>query len=122
MARTRNTTATTSSSRPGLMSRLRYRKQPAKVTTSTSTNPITGSRTTTKKTTTHPNGLGHHGHGGRGPLASDRTIGVTTNSRTAGTHHHRKPSVGDKVSGAMMKLRGSLTKKPGLKVCSLYVV
>ena len=31
-------------------------------------------------------------------------------------HHHRKPSVGDKISGALLKLRGSLTRRPGLKV------
>ncbi|KAK6592403.1 hypothetical protein H4I95_11794 [Botrytis cinerea] len=30
-------------------------------------------------------------------------------------HHHRKPSVGDKISGALLKLRGSLTRRPGLK-------
>ncbi|KAF1982768.1 hypothetical protein K402DRAFT_307138, partial [Aulographum hederae CBS 113979] len=30
-------------------------------------------------------------------------------------HHRRRPSLGDKVSGAMMKLRGSLTRRPGLK-------
>ncbi|OAA32621.1 hypothetical protein AAL_00086 [Moelleriella libera RCEF 2490] len=30
-------------------------------------------------------------------------------------HHHRKPSMKDKVSGALMKIRGSLTRRPGLK-------
>ncbi|KAF1825095.1 uncharacterized protein K489DRAFT_306028, partial [Dissoconium aciculare CBS 342.82] len=38
-------------------------------------------------------------------------------------HHHttaagaprRKVSMGDKLSGAMMKLRGSVTRRPGLK-------
>lgn len=30
--------------------------------------------------------------------------------------HRRHASLGDKVSGAMMKLRGSLTRRPGLKV------
>ncbi|KAF2398734.1 hypothetical protein EJ06DRAFT_464290, partial [Trichodelitschia bisporula] len=30
-------------------------------------------------------------------------------------HHRRRPSIGDKISGAMMKLRGSLTRRPGLK-------
>merc|ERR1711881_607683 len=30
-------------------------------------------------------------------------------------HNRRKASMGDKVSGAMMKLRGSLTRRPGLK-------
>ncbi|KAF2199701.1 hypothetical protein GQ43DRAFT_344254, partial [Delitschia confertaspora ATCC 74209] len=30
-------------------------------------------------------------------------------------HHKRHASMGDKVSGAMMKLRGTLTGRPGLK-------
>lgn len=43
--------------------------------------------------------------------------GRTTGTTAAPAHHHRrKPSVGDKVSGAMMKLKGSLTHKPGVKV------
>lgn len=92
-----------------------------------STNPITGSTTTTttKKQTTH----GHH-HNGTGTTSGTgrhHAAGTTTGRHhattgTAGTstatRQHRKPSVGDKMSGAMMKLRGSLTGKPGLKVCS----
>ncbi|TKA81558.1 hypothetical protein B0A55_03008 [Friedmanniomyces simplex] len=120
MARTHTTTTSASTARPGLMSRLRHRPA-AKVTTHDSTNPITGTHTRTNKTTTHPNGLGHHGHGGRGPLASTHTPTTTNHTtRAAGTHHHhqRKPSIGDKVSGAMMKLKGSLTSKPGLKACT----
>ncbi|APA12762.1 predicted protein [Sclerotinia sclerotiorum 1980 UF-70] len=38
----------------------------------------------------------------------------TTRSQPA-HHHHRKPSMGDKISGALLKLRGSLTRRPGLK-------
>jgi len=41
---------------------------------------------------------------------------------SVGTTHHnngpvprRRTSIGDKVSGALMKLRGSLTRRPGLK-------
>ncbi|OAA60712.1 hypothetical protein ISF_05751 [Cordyceps fumosorosea ARSEF 2679] len=30
-------------------------------------------------------------------------------------HHQRKPSIGDKISGAFLKLRGSLTHRPGVK-------
>ncbi|KAH7355626.1 hypothetical protein BKA66DRAFT_374642, partial [Pyrenochaeta sp. MPI-SDFR-AT-0127] len=30
-------------------------------------------------------------------------------------HHKRHATMGDKVSGALMKLRGSLTRRPGLK-------
>jgi hypothetical protein len=121
MTRTHHTTTTTSS-RPGIMSRLRQRNQPAKVTTNRSTNPITGTQTVTKKTKTHPRGIGHHGHGGRGPMASHHTTnyttsGTTSTSTAAPVHHHRrKTSVGDKVSGALMKLRGSFTRRPGVKV------
>ncbi|KAH6652785.1 hypothetical protein BKA67DRAFT_659458 [Truncatella angustata] len=30
-------------------------------------------------------------------------------------HQQRKPSLGDKISGAMLKLKGSLTHRPGQK-------
>jgi hypothetical protein len=106
--------------RPGIMDRLRRRpaRTEAKVTTKHSTNPITGTHKTTRTTETHPQGLGHHGHGGRGPMASNRR---THHTHAAAPVHHqrRKPSMGDKVSGAMMKLQGSLTRKPGKKVCCL---
>ncbi|QKX61972.1 uncharacterized protein TRUGW13939_09128 [Talaromyces rugulosus] len=39
-----------------------------------------------------------------------------TTSRTAPVHHRRrKPSMGDKFSGAMMRMKGSLTHRPGEK-------
>lgn len=117
MARTRANNSSTSRE-PGLMSRLR-RRHNAEVTTKESTNPITGTHTVTKKTKTHPQGLGHHGHAGRGPLAGEGSTTANANKRTTlttGHHHKRRPSVGDKVSGAMMKLKGSLTRRPGLKV------
>ena len=120
MARTTTTTA-----KPTLMSRLRNR-EPAKVTIKEKTNPITGTRTVTKKTETHPKGIGHHGHGGNGPLASSttgrstagRSTTGTTRTRAPATHHQRTPGVGDKVGGAMTKLKGTLTGKPGVKVCT----
>ncbi|KAF1975993.1 hypothetical protein BU23DRAFT_364468, partial [Bimuria novae-zelandiae CBS 107.79] len=34
---------------------------------------------------------------------------------TTAHHHKRHATMGDKVSGALMKLRGSLTRRPGLK-------
>jgi hypothetical protein len=34
-------------------------------------------------------------------------------------HHKRHATIGDKISGAMMKLKGSLTRRPGVKVCWL---
>lgn len=86
-------TARTTTSRPGLMTRLRaHRSRRAPATTTTTT--------TTKTTRTTRGGYG--------------TTGTTG---TTGVHHHkRRPSMGDKVSGAMMKLRGTLTRRPGLKV------
>ena len=32
-------------------------------------------------------------------------------------HHRRRPSIGDKISGAMMRLKGTLTNRSGQKVC-----
>jgi len=34
-------------------------------------------------------------------------------------HTKRHATIGDKISGALMKLRGSLTRNPGVKVSSL---
>ena len=87
----------TTARRPGMMSRLRARaggRRAAPVTTTT----------TTTTTTRRSNGIGasHHTHGGltgAGPVH----------------HQRRRASIGDKVSGALMKLRGSLTRRPGLK-------
>jgi hypothetical protein len=31
-------------------------------------------------------------------------------------HHRRRASIGDKISGAMMRLKGSITRRPGVKV------
>lgn len=107
---------TETGSKPGILSRLRARpaKQPAperaKVTQSTSTNPITGTHTTTTKRKTHPQGYGHHGHGGRGPMASNKPSVPPTHRQ------RRKPGIGDKLSGAMMKAKGEVTRKPGVKV------
>lgn len=118
----KSTKTTTTTKKPSLLSRLRNTHQ-AKVTTTQSTNPITGTTTTTQKTSTHPNGIGYKGHGGRGPLAGNRethyvnTAGGGTAAAGTTTHHNkRKPSVGDKVSGALMKLRGSVMGRRGVKV------
>ncbi|KAK4497062.1 hypothetical protein PRZ48_011511 [Zasmidium cellare] len=111
MARTSGTTTRTGK-KPSLLSRLRNKNQ-AKVTTSQSTNPITGTTTTTQTTKTHPKGYGHRGHGGEGPMASNHETHYTGTG--AHRHQRRKPSMGDKMSGAMMKLRGSLTRRPGKK-------
>jgi len=41
------------------------------------------------------------------------SVGTTHNAPVH--HQRRRTSIGDKVSGALMKLRGSLTRRPGLK-------
>ncbi|KAF2719542.1 hypothetical protein K431DRAFT_321694 [Polychaeton citri CBS 116435] len=114
--------SSTSTRDTGIMSRLRPRRQEAKVTESRSTNPITGTRTSTRKVKTHPHGLDHHGHGGRGPMASNHhshRIHTTTTGGTGGAttsrHRQRRPSTGDKISGALLRFKGSLTGRPGQK-------
>jgi hypothetical protein len=125
MARTRSTTT---AAKPSLMSRLTGKKtSTARVTESTSRNPITGTTTTTRKTTTHPSGVGHHGHAGKGPMATKSTgvrgtgaHGPATTSRTKATGtQNRKPTMGDKIAGSLTNLKGSLTGKPGVKVSGL---
>ncbi|KAM3497213.1 hypothetical protein MY10362_009426 [Beauveria mimosiformis] len=56
------------------------------------------STTTTATTTTAP-----------------RRRGLFSRRPAAHHHHQRKPSIGDKISGALLKLRGSLTHRPGVK-------
>jgi hypothetical protein len=66
---------------------------------------------------------------GRGKITTTTTTTTTrrtgrhhapaTTTTGAPVHHHKRhATMGDKVSGAMMKLRGSLTRRPGLKVRS----
>jgi hypothetical protein len=61
----------------------------------------------------------------RAPATTTTTTTTTKTTRTTGghhataapvQHHKRHATMGDKVSGALMKLRGSLTRRPGLKV------
>jgi hypothetical protein len=63
----------------------------------------------------------------RGPNARTRTVKTkTTTTRhspaygrtraTAPVHHRRKVTLGDKVSGAMLRLKGTLTHRPAVKV------
>ncbi|PSK53105.1 Protein transport protein sec72 [Elsinoe australis] len=106
----------TTRSKPSLMQRLRGNKAHTTRTTKHSHNPLTGTHTTTHTETTH--GAPHSTHAAPHTTRSTgrrshRTAGTTT---AAPAHHHRRrPSLGDKMSGAMMKLRGSLTRRPGLK-------
>ncbi|OGE55863.1 hypothetical protein PENARI_c003G04999 [Penicillium arizonense] len=103
--RRRNATVTRTS-KPTLMTRLKGRNARSRtVKTTTTVQPNTHATHATHSTHGHH---GHHGHHGRG-------YGATT-TRTAPTHHHRrKASLGDKVSGAMLKLKGSLTHRPAVK-------
>ncbi|EED21284.1 conserved hypothetical protein [Talaromyces stipitatus ATCC 10500] len=60
-----------------------------------------------------------HGHGSTtttGATRRRRGYNHHTTTRTAPAHHHRRrPSLGDKISGAMMRLKGSLTGRPAEK-------
>ncbi|USP76646.1 hypothetical protein yc1106_03920 [Curvularia clavata] len=66
---------------------------------------------------------GRRTHAKRAPATTTTTTTTTRTTRTTGTHgraapvhhHKRHATMGDKVSGMMMKLRGSLTRRPGLK-------
>jgi hypothetical protein len=98
---TTHTTHTTTTARPTFMSR--FRRRPAYAT-----DGAAATTTTTRRDRragvrdSHNVGGMHYGtHGGT----------------TAPIHHHKRHvTIGDKISGAMMKLRGSLTNRPGVKV------
>lgn len=95
----RHTTAaphTTTTRKPGLMARLRGATAPRR---STRAHPAAGHGHTTTTTTTRTTRTTH----GAGPAV-------------AAHHHKRRPTLGDKVSGALTRLRGSLTRRPGKKV------
>ncbi|KAH0284390.1 hypothetical protein KCU62_g8325, partial [Aureobasidium sp. EXF-3399] len=125
MALTRS--ANTSTAKPSLLGRLKGNHHTTTTTTTTttkhSTNPITGSHTTT--TTKKVDGAGHHNSHHTGTTAGTSRVGSstrhTTSHRTTGTTtgatrvQKRKPTMGDKVSGAMMNLKGTVTGKPGVK-------
>ncbi|KAJ6115432.1 hypothetical protein N7486_001210 [Penicillium sp. IBT 16267x] len=81
-------------------------------------------RTTTTTRTTKPTFMTRL----KGPNAKSKTVKTTTttnpstsyrtNKRHLGPqqhHHKRKPTFGDKISGAMLKMKGSLTHRPGVK-------
>lgn len=77
--------------------------------------------TRTVKTTTTRHPAGHVG-GTTTHTPAARRSGWGRNRRVAHTttpvvHHRRKTSIGDKISGAMLKLKGSLTHRPAVKVC-----
>ncbi|KAJ4985212.1 hypothetical protein SVAN01_09254 [Stagonosporopsis vannaccii] len=70
--------------------------------TTTKRNPLTGTTTTTTTTTKTTRTTGAHRNTGTAP--------------TAPVHHHKRhATMGDKVSGALTKLKGTLTGRPGVK-------
>ncbi|RVD85603.1 uncharacterized protein DFL_003920 [Arthrobotrys flagrans] len=84
-----HTTVRTTRTKPSLMDRLTGRRSH---TTTTTTRTTRSSR---------PHRRHHHTH-------------ATT--AVAPVHHQkRRPGLGDKISGALMRLKGSLTRRPGLK-------
>ncbi|KAH8701467.1 hypothetical protein GQ44DRAFT_764447 [Phaeosphaeriaceae sp. PMI808] len=88
----RTTRTTRSTARPSLKTRLMGGNRRTHATRAPAT-----TTTTTTKTVRTTGGHGHH------------------TTATPVHHHKRKTTMGDKVSGALMKLRGSLTRRPGLK-------
>ncbi|EEA25410.1 hypothetical protein TMatcc_006367 [Talaromyces marneffei ATCC 18224] len=54
-----------------------------------------------------------HGHGGT--TTSRRGYNTRSTRAAPMQNHRRKPSIGDKISGALMRLRASLTRRPGEK-------
>jgi len=89
----RTTRTTRSTARPSLKTRLLGGGRKTHATRA----PATTTTTTTTKTVRTTGG--RHGHATAAPVH----------------HHKRHATMGDKVSGALMKLRGSLTRRPGLK-------
>jgi short subunit dehydrogenase-like uncharacterized protein len=106
---TNNRMVETRTTKPTLMTRLRGRNANSRtVKTTTKIEPARSHHATATHThhTTHTN------------TRTTRSSGWGNSRKTAQpvVHHKRHASIGDKVSGAMMKLRGSLTRRPGLKV------
>jgi hypothetical protein len=90
------TTRTTTTERPTFMSRFRRRPAYTEETRTTRRDHRAG-----VEDDYHLGGMHFGTHGGT----------------TAPVHHHKRHvTLGDKISGAIMKLRGSLTNRPGVKV------
>jgi len=85
----RGTTSVVRTSKPTLMDRLRGRPAHATVTTTTAARPARRS----------------HYHRRHHQTAVAPVAPV----------QQRRPTLGDKVSGVLMRLRGTLTRRPGLK-------
>lgn len=62
-------------------------------------------------------------------MAHRHTTTRTTHTRRRGLfsrrkvhHQKRKPTISDKISGAMKKLKGTILHRPGEKVCHHHLV
>ncbi|KAH8782610.1 hypothetical protein BGZ57DRAFT_852814 [Hyaloscypha finlandica] len=98
----RNNVVATRTTKPTLMTRLRGRHAKTQtVKTTTTVEP----RTT----------AAHHTTGANTRTTRSSRWGRNTRRNEPIVHHRRHASVGDKISGAMMKLKGSLTRRPGVK-------
>jgi hypothetical protein len=73
---------------------------------------LMGPKTTTPTTTTGTTTTRRRGLSGRRRRRAGRPVVATG---AVGTRNRRRPSIGDKISGALLKIRGSLTGRPGLK-------
>lgn len=86
--RRNNAVVVEKTTKPTLMTRLRGRH----------------AKTRTVKTTTKVEPTHHH-----------QTRSTKYRANESAVHHRRHASIGDKISGAMMKLKGSITRRPGVK-------
>ena len=100
-SRRHNGTVQTRTTKPTLMTRLRGRNATSRtVKTTTKVEPATAANTRTAR----KSGWG-------------RNRRTAHHSTTPVVHHKRHATLGDKISGAMLKLKGSLTHRPAVKVC-----
>lgn len=89
-----HTTHTTYSARPSLMTRLRAKAAPRHSTAHHTSTTAAGPRTSRRSRHADP---------------------VVTTTSAPVHHHQRKTSMSDKISGAVLKIKGSLTRRPGVK-------
>ncbi|KAJ5384163.1 hypothetical protein N7517_002074 [Penicillium concentricum] len=104
--RRRPATTTTRTTKPTLMTKLKGRNaksRTVKTTTTTHQNPV------------HGHTAGHTSHSARTGPTGGRFGHKNAYGTPSHTRHQRKPSMGDKFSGAMLKLKGSLTHRPAVK-------
>lgn len=71
--------------------------------------------TTTTVPSSHHHHHNHHTTTAAAPRRRRPMFSFRMGRRQPVHHQRRHASIGDKISGAMMKLRGSLTRRPGLK-------